>query len=570
MKTPILTVQVQWEQDVVLTRQRARQIAALLEFDTLDQTRIATAVSEMARNAFQYGGGGMVEFGVETAAPPTLTIQIRDRGPGLVEIRELLEQDQRSGAIGGRGITGARRLMDRFELISSPETGTTVSMGKLLPRRRDALKSADLARIGEALAKQSPTSPVEEIQQQNQELLRTLAELRARQAEVERLNAALAAAARRRDEFLAMLAHELRNPLAPISNALQLLRLRGEDTASREQVAGVLERQVSHMSRLLEGLLDISRITQGKIVLRAEALDLVALVSATVEDHRFALHDRDLTLLLDLPAEPVPVQGDATRLSQIVDNLLTNAVKFTEAGGQVAVSLRVDRDRRSVSVTIRDTGIGIEPRMLAHVFDSFTQADHTLDRRRGGLGLGLAVVKGLVEMHAGQVSARSDGLGQGAEFGFTLPWDGASHVPSLALMAPASSILPPLRILVIEDNVDTAETLKELLELSGHEAHVALTGRAGIQAALALRPDVVLCDLGLPEMDGYQVATALRQEPSMSRTCLIAISGYGRAEDQRRCREAGFDSHLVKPVEFEALIQLLGETKTDAAKRCTN
>jgi signal transduction histidine kinase/ActR/RegA family two-component response regulator len=561
MKSHLLTIQVQFEQDVVLTRQRARQIAELLEFDAMDQTRIATAVSEMTRNAYRYGGGGKVEFWLEDAAPPIFVIHVRDQGQGLEGLQAILDRDQRGDADLNPGITGARRLVDQFHLLSSPEAGTTVRLGKALPKGRGGLTQEEVARLVGTLAQHKPESSVEEIQQQNQELLRTLAELRTRQGEVEHLNAELAATDRRKDEFLATLAHELRNPLAPIANVLHLLRQRGEDAATRGWICEILERQVGRMSHLLDDLLDVSRVTRGKIALRYEPLDLTALVKTTAEDHRAAFAANGLALVLDLPSEPILVHGDRTRLAQVVDNLLANAGKFTDAGGQVTLSMAPDAGGHSVSVTVRDTGIGIEPEMMSRVFESFAQADPTLDRREAGLGLGLSVVKSLVEMHGGEVHARSDGLGHGAEFHFSLPWEGATASPFTPADPIAVTFNQPLRVLVVEDSADAAETLKDLLELSGHEAVVALTGRAGVEAARAWKPDVVLCDLGLPEMDGFQVAAALRKDPALAALRLIAISGYGQEEDQRHCREAGFDLHLVKPVDFQALIQALGAAR---------
>jgi signal transduction histidine kinase/ActR/RegA family two-component response regulator len=366
-------------------------------------------------------------------------------------------------------------------------------------------------------------------------------------------------AAQRKDEFLMMLAHELRNPLASVVNALHLLRRR-DDPGTRERARGVMERQVHHLTHLIDDLLDVSRITRGKILLHYERLDLATLVRDCTEDHRPALDAASLTLVTGLPEGPVWVNGDPTRFAQVLDNLLANAIKFTEPGGQVSVCLETDAAHHWAIVTVRDTGIGIEPETLPQIFDSFAQADRTLDRTRGGLGLGLSIVKGLVELHGGEVTARSEGLGRGAEFTVCFPWEPVA--PQAAVAArPGAAGGGSRRILIVEDNQDAAESLKSVLELEGHEVHLAFTGPAGVAAARQLQPEVVLCDLGLPGMDGFAVAAALRQEPATAATRLIAVTGYGQEEDRHHCQEAGFDEHLVKPVDFEQLERLLGGTE---------
>jgi PAS domain S-box-containing protein len=367
---------------------------------------------------------------------------------------------------------------------------------------------------------------------------------------------ALAAADRHKDEFLAMLAHELRNPLAPIRNCLELLRLRETDTPTMERVREVVERQVRHMTRLVDDLLDVSRITCGKILLRYERLDLGRLIRDTARDHLHALEEAGPALLLELPEEPVWVVGDPTRVGQILDNLIQNAVKFTDLDGRVTVQMTADLAACQATVTVRDTGIGISSEMLPHVFEPFTQADRSLDRTRGGLGLGLALVKQLVELHGGEVRAESDGPGCGAAFSFWLPLD-RQPAPVEAEAAPAGTAAGSRRVLVVEDNRDAAETLRELLELFGHTVAIAYSGPAGLEAAREFLPEVVLCDLGLPGMDGYAVATELRRDPATAATRLVAVSGYGQAEDRDRSQEAGFDVHLTKPVDLAELERLI-------------
>ena len=358
---------------------------------------------------------------------------------------------------------------------------------------------------------------------------------------------------RRKDEFLAMLAHELRNPLAPVRNAVEILRRLGTDHADSSSVLDMINRQIAYMTRLIEDLLDVSRLSRGKIQLRKERLDLVALVRTTAEDYRATLAQSGLNLQIELPEEPISVEGDATRLAQVVGNALQNAHKFTDTGGRIWVRLQSCIPHGTATLTIRDTGIGMEKDMLRRAFEAFSQADRSLDRTRGGLGLGLTLVKGLIEMHGGVVGIASEGPGKGTILTIKLP---ECSLPPISPARPISREGAPCRILIVEDRRDTAESLRKLLTLTGHEVKIALTGPDGIKAAGEFQPDVVLCDIGLPGMDGYAVARALRSAPN-GPAVLIAISGYGQAEDQRQAREAGFDAHLTKPVEFKELQELL-------------
>jgi PAS domain S-box-containing protein len=374
-------------------------------------------------------------------------------------------------------------------------------------------------------------------------------------------------AGRKKDEFLAMLGHELRNPLAPIRNAVQILRHAGHDESILEKARGMIDRQVSHMTRLVDDLLDVSRISRGKILLHKERLDLTKLARDTVGDHRRDLEAGGLTLDLELPAEPLWVEGDATRLAQAMGNLLSNAGKFTDPGGRVFVGirtveiktagLRAGGDRQSAEIVIEDTGIGIEPEMLENLFETFSQADRTLARSRGGLGLGLALVKGLVDLHGGEVEAASAGLGCGSRFTLRLPLAADQKAPGEEAAPPARAD-GSRRVLIIEDNADAAESLQMLLELSGFEVATAADGTSGLEAARRFHPDVVLCDIGLPGgLDGYGVARELRADSALQEVRLIALTGYGQAEDQRRAYAEGFDLHLTKPVDPVLLKDLL-------------
>ena len=373
---------------------------------------------------------------------------------------------------------------------------------------------------------------------------------------VERANGreeALREADRRKDEFLSMLAHELRNPLAPLTYGIHLLGIADADPEMLARTREMLNRQVHHLGRIIDDLLDVSRITRGKLTVAADRLDLAALVRQAAEDRRGTLESAGISVDVDVPMTPVWVTGDATRLTQLLDNVLDNARKFTSAGGRVAVRLSTDATAGDAVVTVRDTGIGIERLLLPHVFDAFAQADQSLDRSRGGLGLGLAVAKGLIELHGGTISAASDGRGQGAEFTVRMPSQSA-----LAEVAPVVADTPveakPLHVLIVEDNADSADILKTLLEHHGYRVSVAYSGPAGVSAARSERPDVVLCDIGLPGMDGYAVADALRQSPETVTARLIAVTGYGRDLDKRRALESGFDLHLVKPVNTKQLL----------------
>jgi signal transduction histidine kinase len=368
----------------------------------------------------------------------------------------------------------------------------------------------------------------------------------------------LAEAARRKDEFLAMLAHELRNPLAPILNALHLMGSPSDDPEMGERCRQLVERQTRHMARLLDDLLDISRITRGKILLRQETLDLAALVRETAEDHRNAVLQAGLSLVLSIPPESFWVYGDGTRLAQVIGNLLNNAVKFTPPGGRITVTVAKTSSGDAVYLSVTDTGIGIAPDALSQVFEPFVQEGRS-QPTGGGLGLGLALVHGLVGLHGGTVRAHSEGPDRGTGIVLEVP---LTNTPQLASEAPVTSPQVPerttLRVLVIDDNVDAADTLAEVLALSGHEVEVAYSGPTGLAVARRQVPQVVLCDLGLPGMDGYEIAAALRKLPETEGSRIIAVSGYGQPDDRRRSQEAGFDLHLTKPVDPVELAQILG------------
>jgi signal transduction histidine kinase/ActR/RegA family two-component response regulator len=391
-------------------------------------------------------------------------------------------------------------------------------------------------------------------------------QVRARE-QVNELRMAAEAASRAKDEFFAILGHELRNPLSPILTALELMRLRGGREYQRERE--IIERQANHLVRLVDDLLDVSGITRGKIKLKRRVVELGEVVEHAVETALPLLEQRRHDLGVEV-GEGLPVEADPDRLAQAIANLLTNAAKYTEPGGRVTVI--GERRGHEVIVRVRDTGIGIAPEMEPRIFDVFVQGRQALDRSRGGLGLGLAIVHGIVELHGGAVEVQSEGRGRGSEFSIRLPmavetprdaWtDGLGDRPGDRRAQPLSR---PERsrgrkILVVDDNEDAASTLAGLLERAGHRVWVAHDGPQALTIARKYAPDVALLDIGLPVMDGYELARRLRELPALERLTTIAVTGYGQASDLKRSRAAGFDAHLVKPVdlaEVEALVREL-------------
>ena len=365
---------------------------------------------------------------------------------------------------------------------------------------------------------------------------------------------ALKDADRRKNEFLATLAHELRNPLAPLRNGLQILRMTAKDPAAVEPCLGMMERQLAQLARLVDDLMDVNRITSGKVALRRERVDLGRVVLQAVETSRPLIESGGHELTLDLSPEPVIVEGDLLRLAQVVGNLLNNAAKYTERGGRITVLTR-EEDGAAV-VRVRDTGVGIPAEMLARVFDMFTQVDRAQGRVQEGLGIGLTLVRSLVELHGGSVAARSEGAGKGSEFEIRLPTAARTAVAPGASAAsrPAGS---RRRILVVDDNRDAATSLATMLGLAGHETRAAWDGLEALAAAADFRPDVVVLDLGMPRLDGYETARRIRQQPWGKGAVLIALSGWGQEEDRRRSLDAGFDHHLVKPVDLSEFTRLL-------------
>jgi signal transduction histidine kinase/ActR/RegA family two-component response regulator len=375
---------------------------------------------------------------------------------------------------------------------------------------------------------------------------------------------------RRKDEFLAMLSHELRNPLAPIVNAALLLRLHsnrnrlhGIENPVLQQSATIIERQAGQLTRIVDELLEVSRISTGRIQLRQERIAVGVVVENAVATVRALFDQRRHELTVSLPTQAIWVHADSARLEQVVVNLLTNAAKYTDPGGHVW--LTVQQEGEQAVLRVRDTGVGIAPEILPRIFDLFTQAARSLDRSQGGLGIGLALVQRLVEMHGGTVAA-SSALGQGSEFVLRLPVVPPPPPQPTSPPAKAETIGPTLRVLVVDDNVDTVTTLAMLVQESGHDVRTAYDGSAVLETALDYRPNVVLLDIGLPGLDGFEVAKLLRRQPALQHAVLVAMTGYGRESDRQRSQEAGFDHHLVKPGDFGKVLQILAAVPELPAK----
>jgi signal transduction histidine kinase len=383
--------------------------------------------------------------------------------------------------------------------------------------------------------------------------------------ELEQLNSTLREANRHKDEFLAMLAHELRNPLAPIHNAVQLMRSPQLPPEQLVWTREVIERQVRHLTKLVDDLLDVSRITRGKINVVRESIELATVVERAVETVQPMLALQRHELVVKVEPEPLLLDGDLTRLTQIVGNILSNAIKYTDDGGRIELTAGSIGDQ--VEIRVRDNGIGIEPEVLPLVFDLFAQASQLNGRSQTGLGIGLALAKRLAEMHGGDVQASSDGPGKGSEFVVRLPRkknDGAaSPVHADVEQAPEPTMsMAARRILLADDNRDALETLARLLQLGGHEIHKAVDGVQALEAATRVRPDLVLLDIGMPGMDGYEVARRIRSQPWGRAAKLVALSGWGQESDRKRSREAGFDTHFIKPLDPQRLSMLLASLST--------
>ena len=448
---------------------------------------------------------------------------------------------------------------------------------ELYTKRRELQElNRNLAQANQRLAEANTTLQAEKtreletlnrvLQRANQELEAANRSLQTEVGERARIERALKEADRHKDEFLAMLAHELRNPLAPIRNAVEIMRRNAVTDPQLAWSRDVIGRQLAHLTRLVDDLLDVSRITRGKINLNKEVIELETLMTRTVETVQPLIEERGHTLTVDVPKGMLAVLGDPTRLVQAIGNVLGNAAKYTERGGRI--TLAAVESETELVIRVRDNGIGIPAELMPMIFNLFTQLDRTSGPAQSGLGIGLALVQRLVEMHGGSVTARSDGLGHGSEFVIRLPLFIREKIESGQPLQQLSALEQPMtnadlatrtqrRILVADDNNDALESLATLLQLSGHEVYTASNGAVALESAEQHRPEVVLLDIGMPKLDGYEVARRIRAQPWGQRITLVALTGWGQDSDRKRSQEAGFDSHLVKPLDLDKLTELL-------------
>jgi PAS domain S-box-containing protein len=546
------------------------------EAELRTRARQQAAVAAVARSAL--GGCIMADLAREVVSQVRETLDV-----DFVEVIELSPDGQSWSRLAGWGWSDPAVL--KFETASSPRTrqvlapdstGTAVDLSQTLLRDDAYLRSHAVAdgliapvSMGERLFGLLGAYTRYRRPFLSGEFLfaQALADVIGVAAERNRLEGELHLRIReldeqdkRKDEFLAMLAHELRNPLAPVKNALHTLRLKYSTDAVMDRLTEMMSRQVGQIVRLVDDLLDVARITRGKVVLRTERINLASVVDQAIEEVRSLIEARRHDLKVKMPRDQIHVEADAARLTQVIGNLLNNAAKYTEEGGQITLEFR--REEKEAVISVRDNGSGIPAELLPRVFDLFTQSDRTLDRSQGGLGVGLTLVRRLVEMHSGTVRAFSEGTGRGSEFVVripAMPKDSfvEARLPATPNPAPAASSYHS--ILIVDDNVDAADSLAMLLEISGHQVTTAYGWETAINAAESKRPGIILLDIGLPGMDGYEVARRLRQNPDLSGLTLVALTGYGTEEDRRKALVAGFDHHLVKPVELGELKKLLAQ-----------
>ncbi|ALM84650.1 ATP-binding protein [Bordetella sp. N] len=567
----LLSARIENDQALVRIRDRTRQVGDAFGLDNLQRTRLITAVSEVARNVVQHAGSGLIEFSFreeDEHAPQAIVATISDGGPGF-DVAALPANGQRADGKVMLGISGSRRLVDHFDIVSAPGKGTRVTLEMHRSHAQPVISRNELAPLMEQLARRKTQTPVEELEQQNREMLLTLDELRLRQADLEKAD-------ERKDEFLAMLAHELRNPLSAIGTALELLkRKQNASEADVHRLADLVARQTAQLTRLVNDLLDVSRVSRGKIDLALAPVLLTDIIDHALETTHGAISARHHQLDYVAPAEEVWISADNIRFRQILSNLLHNAARYTPERGRITI--RVRRDKANVAIDIEDNGIGIEADMLPRVFDLFMQADTGLARQDTGLGIGLTLVQRLLHLHGGNVTVHSAGLGKGSRFTVRVPElqremsapviTPAEPTASAAVAEPAAATAQGVRILLIDDNVDAVHTLRQLLEDVGHVVAEAHSGERGLAVAQLFAPNVVVIDIGLPGIDGFQVAQQIRAKQATAASLLVALSGYTSDTMRQRGRDAGFDQYLNKPVDIdalEAMIRALDVGGTDA------
>jgi len=569
----LLSLLVRRERDVVLARQRTRQVAALLGFDTQDQTRLATAVSEIARNAFRYGRDGRVEFRLEgTSVPQMLAVRVTDRGPGIADLPAVLEGRYQSPTGMGLGILGARRLVDHFEIGSAFGEGTTVVLKKLLPRRSRLLDGPAVARLAEDLVRQPPTDPLEELQRQNQELLRALQELSRRQDELAALNRELedtnrgvvalyaeldekADHLRRADElksrFLSNMSHEFRTPVNSIQALARMLleRTDGELTAEQERQVHFIRKAADALAELVGDLLDLAKVEAGKIDVRPTDFDVEHLFGALRGMLRPLLVNESVALVFAEPDVPITLHTDEAKVSQILRNFVSNALKFTERG-EVRVGAHLLADEGAIAFTVADTGIGIAADDQERIFHEFTQIDSPIQRRVQGTGLGLPLCRKLAELLGGRVTIAST-PGVGSVFTATVP-----VVYERAMAAPPAWDIDPARVpvLVVEDSSEMILVYERMLGGSGYQAIPARTLREARGALATFRPAAIVLDVVLRGEDAWSFLTELKRAPG-TRDIPVAVASI--VDDSAKGLALGADAYCVKPIDRQKLLHTL-------------
>lgn len=569
MSAPLLTVRVRHEHDIVGARQRARQIAAALGFDTAEQVRVATAVSELARNAFMYAGGGTVEYCVEgTIAPQLLIITVSDKGPGIDRLDDVLAGRYRSETGMGLGIVGSRRLMDQFEITSAPG-GTRVSVKKLLPRRAKLFTPTLLGQLADTLASRRPSGAVEEVQQQNQELLRMLDELRARQDELERVNRELedtnrgvvalyaelderADHLRRADElktrFLSNMTHEFRTPVNSILALTALLADRLGGPPEQKDEVYYIRKSAQQLSDIVDDLLDIAKVEAGKIEVRPAAFEINALFGALRGMLRPLLVNQSLALVFEEADDLPPIYSDESKISQILRNFISNALKYTEHG-VVRVSARLTPERDAVEFAVSDTGIGIPEQDLARVFDEFVQIENPLQRRVKGTGLGLPLSKRLAELLGGTIAVQST-LGLGSTFSVTIP---------LVYARAATSAVPALQagrlpVLVVEDSDEDLLIVERTLSSTRYQVIPARSIPAALATLEATTVAAIILDIRLHGQDSWDLVARLKRQVRTQSIPLVIVSTL---DDRQKGFALGADAYGVKPLDREWLVRTL-------------
>jgi signal transduction histidine kinase/CheY-like chemotaxis protein len=578
MSKALLTVAIQFEQDVVVARQRARQLAGQLGFDGQDQTRIATAVSEIARNAYRYAGGGKVEFTLEGESPPQiLHVRITDKGPGIHDISHVLSGKYRSTTGMGIGLIGAHRLMDRVQVKSAPGEGTDISLRKILPARAQLETATNVGRIVQELTTRPPVGPHEELQQQNQELLRALSDLRERQDELQRLNRELedtnrgvvalyaeldekADHLRRADDmksrFLSNMSHEFRTPLNSIRALSRLLidRVDGELNIEQSKQVGFIAKAADDLTELVNDLLDLAKIEAGKTEVRAVEFSVPNLFSALRGMLRPLLVSEDVKLLFDDVPASLLMYNDEGKVSQILRNFISNAIKFTEKG-EVRVSACLSEDGRWVSVSVADTGVGIRQEDQTVIFEEFTQVPNKLQGRVKGTGLGLPLCRRLARLMHGEVSVQSE-VGIGSTFTARLPTHFDERVASPTTNGIEESKIDPLMVpvLVVEDEPETQFIYEKLLKGSRYQPISARNLREARNAVLQLHPRAVVLDILLRGEDSWRWLADLKKEPA---TASIPVLIATNIEDERKALALGADAYCLKPLSRTSLLERL-------------